>query len=419
MFSTVPNEILLPPDDYIKMKVIETENNVNFGHYEPPYYDHPDFNPYFGYVAGSFFLFTCVNYATRLFTPFKLSLKRGESEFQAKWKWRNTLTSFIHSTLTGFWSIMIFVADPSFADDMINGYSKSGHLLISISMGYFAYDVFDMGLYTWHKRSTKEMLLHHIVVFSCFGIAAHTQFYIPYAVISLIIEINSMCLHARALLLLTGWSKQSSLFRLIAFLNLVTYVFFRICVLGWMTRWLTLHRDDLPLVIFTIASVGLATIVAINILNFYRVLMSDFLKVVYEGAIAEHAAPRKTKVSESNDEDTSSEEIFANGSTDKMTTLAATENLVEKIRDAAYLKTSLPFNEGTNGFHPISRDVNKIMNSFFSNDVMEDFEMVEEEENSNDNVTRKRVQQVSEDTVEHIPSSGGCESIPSDSKKDN
>ena len=72
MFSTVPNEILLPPDDYIKMKVIETENNVNFGHYEPPYYDHPDFNPYFGYVAGSFFLFTCVNYATRLFTPFKL-----------------------------------------------------------------------------------------------------------------------------------------------------------------------------------------------------------------------------------------------------------------------------------------------------------------------------------------------------------
>ena len=59
------------------------------------------------------------------------SLKRGESEFQAKWKWRNTLTSFIHSTLTGLWSIIIFVADPSFADDMINGYSKSGHLLIS------------------------------------------------------------------------------------------------------------------------------------------------------------------------------------------------------------------------------------------------------------------------------------------------
>ena len=29
------------------------------------------------------------------------------------------------------WSIFIFAADPSFADDMINGFSKSGHMLIS------------------------------------------------------------------------------------------------------------------------------------------------------------------------------------------------------------------------------------------------------------------------------------------------
>ena len=71
-------------------------------------------------------------------------------------------------------------------------------------MGYFAYDFIDMSLYTWHKRSTKEMLLHHIVVFTCFGIGAHMKLYVPYAVISLIIEINSMCLHARAMLILTG-----------------------------------------------------------------------------------------------------------------------------------------------------------------------------------------------------------------------
>ena len=71
-------------------------------------------------------------------------------------------------------------------------------------MGYFAYDFIDMSLYTWHKRSTKEMLLHHIVVFTCFGIGAHMKSYVPYAVISLITEINSMWLHARAMLILTG-----------------------------------------------------------------------------------------------------------------------------------------------------------------------------------------------------------------------
>ena len=76
--------------------------------------------------------------------------------------------------------------------------------ILTVSMGYFAYDFADMFLYTWHKRSTKEMLMHHIVVFTCFGIAAHTQFYVPYAAISLVVEVNSMCLHARALLIIAG-----------------------------------------------------------------------------------------------------------------------------------------------------------------------------------------------------------------------
>jgi len=384
------------------------KNYVNLaGSNELPYYDHPDFNPYFGYVAGGFFLFTCINFATRALTPSTLCQKRGESDFITKWKWRNTLTSFLHSTLTGLWSIFIFAADPSFAEDMINGFSQSGHMLISVSMGYFAYDFIDMSLYTWHKRSTKEMLLHHIVVFTCFGIAAHTKVYVPYAVISLIIEINSMCLHARAMLILTGWSKQSPVFRLIAVLNLVTYVFFRICVLGWMTRWLTLHRDALPLVIFTIASIGLATIVAINILNFYRVLMSDFLKVVSEGS---SDSTTKRKSSEAMNGSTK-EQWKVNGNNEKIITSAATANLVEKIREA----TSI---EGTNGFHPISKDVNKLMNSFFSDEVMEDFEIVDDKlDSSEDNITRHRKATSNKDH-DNIASSTGCEGLSSSSKKD-
>jgi len=257
------------------------------------------------------------------------------------------------------------------------------------------------------------MLLHHIVVFGCFGIAAHTKVYVPYAVISLIIEVNSMCLHGRALLLLTGWSKQSPLFRVVAVLNLVTYIFFRICVLGWMTRWLTLHRDDLPLVMFTIGSVGLATIVAINIVNFYRVLMSDFLKVVGEGAIEN--TTRKHKISESNDESTK-DEVHMNGSAGTLMTSAATDALVEKIRDIAYFAKD-PCKEGKNGlngFHPISKDVNKIMNSFFSNEVMEDFESVGEQGDSHENIPRHR-KQVS---VKEKEDAEGCDGLSSNSKKD-
>ena len=48
----------------MKDKSIDT-----MGYSELPYYDHPDFNPYFVYVAGGIFLFTCVNFATRAFIP--------------------------------------------------------------------------------------------------------------------------------------------------------------------------------------------------------------------------------------------------------------------------------------------------------------------------------------------------------------
>ena len=135
--------------------------------------------------------------------------------------------------------------------------------------------------------------------------------------------------------------------------------------------------------------------------------MSDFLKVVSDGtAIVD--SMRKRKTSESMNGPTK-EELRGNGNSGKIITSAATANLVEKIRDATY-------NEGTNGFHPISKDVNKLMNSFFSDEVMEDFEIVEEKiDESEANVSRQR-----KNTSKNgdFASSTGCEGLSSSSKKD-
>ncbi len=35
-----------------------------------------------------------------------------------------------------------------------------------------------------------------------------------------------------------------------------TFLVFRIMTLGWMTRWLVLHRDQVPLIAYTLGSVG-------------------------------------------------------------------------------------------------------------------------------------------------------------------
>ena len=135
--------------------------------------------------------------------------------------------------------------------------------------------------------------------------------------------------------------------------------------------------------------------------------MSDFLKVVSEGT---SDSTTKCKSSEATNGSTK-EEWKVNGNNEKIITSAATANLVEKIREA----TSI---EGTNGFHPISKDVNKLMNSFFSDEVMEDFEIVDDKvDSSEDNITRHRKTNSNKDH-DDIASSTGCEGLSSSSKKD-
>ncbi|CAI9614658.1 unnamed protein product [Staurois parvus] len=71
---------------------------------------------------------------------------------------------------------------------------------------------------------------------------------------------------------------KTTLYRLNSLLNLGTYVIFRISTLAWMTRWLVLNRENIPLLIYTIGSVGMAIMTVMNIVLFYRLLRSDFLK---------------------------------------------------------------------------------------------------------------------------------------------
>lgn len=71
---------------------------------------------------------------------------------------------------------------------------------------------------------------------------------------------------------------KGTLYRVNSMINLGTYVVFRINTLAWMTRWLVLNRDNVPLVAYTLGSVGLAIMTVMNIVLFYRLLRSDFLK---------------------------------------------------------------------------------------------------------------------------------------------
>lgn len=90
-------------------------------------------------------------------------------------------------------------------------------------------------------------------------------------------ELNSVFLHLRQLLLMANMAKGTT-YRVNSIINLGTFVVFRINTLAWMTRWLVLNRDKVPLLAYTLGSVGMAIMTAMNIVLFYRLFRSDFLK---------------------------------------------------------------------------------------------------------------------------------------------
>jgi len=57
----------------------------------------------------------------------------------------------------------------------------------------------------------------------CFGIAILTKVYIGYAVLALVVEINSVFLHMRQLLQCCGFPRTNSLYRLNSLINLGMY----------------------------------------------------------------------------------------------------------------------------------------------------------------------------------------------------
>ena len=272
-------------------------------------------NPFLAYVALGTFTFTIVNIISKYF----LVPQSANNSKKQSWKWCNIFTSFVHSSITGVWAPTAFYFYPSMCNDLITEFNFSIHILVSFSIGYFVYDFIDMLLFNM-KKSTIELLIHHTCVIVCFGIAASSRVYLPYATVALIVEINSVFLHLRQLCIIQGLSKQTMLYRNIALLNVATFVLFRILLLGWMTRWLTVNRDIIPVSLFTCGSIGLATIIALNTMLFYKILNSDF----FCSSGSSHSQKLRGEMS---------------------------NNLV-----------------GENGFHPVSKDVNRIMKTFFDDD---------------------------------------------------
>uniref|UniRef100_A0A8C2TJI8 TLC domain containing 2 n=1 Tax=Coturnix japonica TaxID=93934 RepID=A0A8C2TJI8_COTJA len=198
-------------------------------------------------VAGSFAAFRLLNHGVERLMPPPPSARRN------RWKWRNIWTSLAHSVLSGG-GAGIEMGTPSCP--------PHGLLIASLFPGYFLEDFMDM-LCNQKLRQSWELLFHHS--------------YVGFALVALLVEINSIFLHLRQILLMADLVRTTC-YRLNSIINLGTYVVFRIATLAWMTRWLFLNRQQVPLATYTVGTVGMAIMTPMNIILFYRLLRSDFFK---------------------------------------------------------------------------------------------------------------------------------------------
>ncbi|XP_041808708.1 TLC domain-containing protein 2-like [Chelmon rostratus] len=229
-------------------------------------------------IGGSTCSFKLLNTIVRLLPTPEPARKRA-------WKWSNISTSLAHSSLTGTWAALCLYSHPQMLKDLISSHSLFSHSLVAVSTGYFIHDFLDVAFNQSFKRSW-EVLLHHSAVIPCFSLAVTSRLYLGFAVVSLLIEINSVFLHIRQLLLLSGQRNRpgteitaprpSVTYSMTSWLNLGTLLVFRVCTTGWMSRWLAAHSERIPRYTLMMGTVGLSLITTMNTVLLYRLLRADF-----------------------------------------------------------------------------------------------------------------------------------------------
>lgn len=134
-------------------------------------------------------------------------------------------------------------------------------------------------------------------VVSCLSIAVVSGHFVGFAMVSLLLELNSICLHLRKLLLLSH--KASSLaFRVSSWASLTTLALFRLLPLGWMTLWLFQQHYQLSLGLVILCGTGLVTVGSVSISLGIRILVKDVLQSQPYPFILVHKETKQTKTCE-------------------------------------------------------------------------------------------------------------------------
>ncbi|XP_055338305.1 TLC domain-containing protein 2-like [Paramacrobiotus metropolitanus] len=233
----------------------------------------PNIRSDLGIIVGSAVAFAVVNQLFRLYKPWS-----GATPSKTQWKLRNIATSMLHSCITGIWSFTSFFLIDDLREDMVEGGSNFSYYLVALSIGYFIYDLFDMGINRLNLKSV-ELMGHHAVVVLCFGVAVFLRKFIGFPVFSLFVEVNSLFLHWRQILRILGIPKNRPFYHVISLLNVSTFILFRLGTFVCLSYLHFSYSNRIPRIVNVTATICFVIAVIMNVVLLYRLVRSDFLTV--------------------------------------------------------------------------------------------------------------------------------------------
>ncbi|XP_028395571.1 TLC domain-containing protein 2-like [Dendronephthya gigantea] len=219
---------------------------------------------------SSMLFFKTINKAVVFLFPSPVKLR---DQTRKVWLWENLATSWVHSVISAALSIYSIYSTPSIIEDMINTNNSLLYSTLAISVGYFVYDLIDLAINDLQRSFC--VIIHHVLVISSFLVCLLGNRLIPFAIFALLVEVNSVFLHARCLMRMTELDQNGLVYKINRILLMITFILFRFVNCGWVTICLVSSRHVINWLPFTIGFGGMCIASLQNVGLLKQVWTSD------------------------------------------------------------------------------------------------------------------------------------------------
>ena len=175
--------------------------------------------------------------------------------------------------------------------DIIHHSTFPTQALLAFTCGYFTFDTLSM--IQRDARGFLEIIAHHMLCVLGFVLGLASGQVTSVMALLLLTEVNTVFLHIRTLLLLSGEAKDTNNFQIVSFLAISTYIPFRFGVMGYITHVFIRDFNIFPLPHQLLLSVVLGFMVGLyhyksnslllfqnihNIRLFNNIVAADYLR---------------------------------------------------------------------------------------------------------------------------------------------